>query len=259
METIVIESFTIEMIANAIAHFQTIHFAQLHIFCGKNWIRKFNSEKILPGNVPSCYRRKKFVFRHKTFKLVRKFLSETRSRPINYQYWRYHEQSQSRGTYTISQKFLSQSKCLEERKKLRFLLQMKHPVKHSLVRSWDALSEAMLAMNLEWCWERKDFSHQDLPTTLSVYTLSLYTQTWLSTISLSTRTNHWYVVFFLIQSWKLEIYQPLDSTWTIGPLETYNSDCYSKIFIESIHIDSRNTSGEKNFCICQYHSFWCDV
>ena len=40
-------------------------------------------------------------------------------------------------------------KCLEERKKLRFTLQMKDLVLHSLVQIWDTFLEVMLVMNLE--------------------------------------------------------------------------------------------------------------
>ena len=40
-------------------------------------------------------------------------------------------------------------KCLEKRKRLRFTLQMKHPVLHSLVGICDTYSEVMLVMNLE--------------------------------------------------------------------------------------------------------------
>ena len=40
-------------------------------------------------------------------------------------------------------------KCLEERKKLRFTLQMKDLFLHSLVRICDIFSEVMSAMNLE--------------------------------------------------------------------------------------------------------------
>ena len=40
-------------------------------------------------------------------------------------------------------------KGLEECKKLRFNLQMKDLVSHSVVRKWDTISVAMLAMNLE--------------------------------------------------------------------------------------------------------------
>ena len=50
---------------------------------------------------------------------------------------------------TILAKTVSQLKCIEERKKLRFTLQMKDPVLHSLVRIWDTFSEFMLVMNLE--------------------------------------------------------------------------------------------------------------
>ena len=52
---------------------------------------------------------------------------------------------------TIAAKTVSKLKCLEERKKLRFTLQKKDPVLHSLVRIWDTFSEVMLVLNLEYC------------------------------------------------------------------------------------------------------------
>ena len=50
---------------------------------------------------------------------------------------------------TITTKTVSQLKCLEEREKLGFTLEMKHLVLHSLVRIWDTFSEVMSVMNLE--------------------------------------------------------------------------------------------------------------
>ena len=90
--------------------------------------------------------------------------------------------------YIITAKAVSQLKCLEERKKLRFPVQLKGLVLHSLVQTWDTISVAMLAMNLEQCWPGRDLTNQKLLTTLSAYTLSWYTRTCLSTISLPTRS-----------------------------------------------------------------------
>ena len=50
---------------------------------------------------------------------------------------------------TITAKTVSKLKCLKERKKLRFTLQMKDPVVHSFVRMWDTFWEVLLVMNLE--------------------------------------------------------------------------------------------------------------
>ena len=44
---------------------------------------------------------------------------------------------------------VSQLNCLEERKKLRFTLQMKYLVLHFLLRTWDTFSVAKLARSLE--------------------------------------------------------------------------------------------------------------
>ena len=50
---------------------------------------------------------------------------------------------------TITAKIVSQLKCLEERKKLRFTLQIKDLVSHSSVRISDTFSEVMLVTNME--------------------------------------------------------------------------------------------------------------
>ena len=47
--------------------------------------------------------------------------------------------------------------------------------------------EGSLSRNLGWCWEEKDLKNQKLRSTLSTYTLSRYTHTWLSTKMLATQ------------------------------------------------------------------------
>ena len=115
---------------------------------------------------------------------------------------------------TITAKSVSQLKCLEENKKLRFTLPMKDLVLHSLLRIWDIFSEVMLVMKLENCWEEKDLTNQNLLTTLSAYTLSWYTRTWLSTISLVTQRLPCCVafLFFEAQGWRRYNY------WTVHEL-----------------------------------------
>ena len=50
---------------------------------------------------------------------------------------------------TITAKLLSQLKCLQEHKKLRFTLQVKDLVLPSLVRIWDKFFEEILVITLE--------------------------------------------------------------------------------------------------------------
>ena len=50
---------------------------------------------------------------------------------------------------TITAKILSQLKCLEERKKLRFTWQMRDLIFHSLVQIWGTFLEVRLVINLE--------------------------------------------------------------------------------------------------------------
>ena len=105
---------------------------------------------------------------------------------------------------TITAKAVSQLNCLEEQKLMRFNLQMKDLVLHCFERICETFPEITLAMNLEWCWEEKVLTNQNLLTTLSAYTLSWYTRTWLSPISLATRRRHCCVVFRLFHSSRLK-------------------------------------------------------
>ena len=68
---------------------------------------------------------------------------------------------------TITAKTLSQLKCLEEPKKLRFILQMRDLFLHPFVRTWDTFLVAMLGLDLESCWKKKELTRQNLFTTLS--------------------------------------------------------------------------------------------
>ena len=56
--------------------------------------------------------------------------------------------------------------------KVENYLKIKNVVLHFLVRTWDTFSVAMVAMNLEWCWEEKGRRSQNSLTTLSAYTLT---------------------------------------------------------------------------------------
>ena len=105
---------------------------------------------------------------------------------------------------TSTAKAVPQLKCFEERKKFRFTWQMKYLVLHSLKRTWDTISVAVLAKNLEWFSEEKDLTNQNLLTTLSTYTLSWYTPTRVSRISLAAGRLICCIASFSFQSSKLE-------------------------------------------------------
>ena len=140
-----------------------------------------------------------------------------------------------------------------------FTLQMKDLVVHSLVQTWDTLSLAMLAVNLEWCWEEKDLTNQNLITTVSAYTLSWFKGTRLSTILLAARKFHCCLAFFLFQSSKLETLYLLDSTWTIRPLVNYNSDHYQKMFSWYSYWIERHERWKNILCIGRHDSSCFDV
>ena len=153
-------------------------------------------EKMVHVKVPKRYRREIQTFWYKTSELFKIWLSETRSLPFHCWYCWSHEHAHSRETQ--SPRIVSQSQFLEERKKndiyignagsglAFFSTDLRHKI------------GAMSAMNLEY-WEEKDHSSQGLFTTLFAYTLSWYTQSWLSTILLKPKDQFWDQLRFL---WK---------------------------------------------------------
>ena len=106
-------------------------------------------------------------------------------------------------------KTVSQLKCLEERKLLGFTLEMKDLVLHSLVRTWNFFSVAVLAMNLEWCWGEKDPTNQNLFITLSPY--MVYTELIEYKINGHTKASL-FSLLFNDQSWRHSNY------WTVHEL-----------------------------------------
>ena len=165
--------------------FQPIHWALLQIFYQRNWIWKGSGRlqfrKYPTHQCTKVSRRENFCFLTGTFQSRQNSfiwnLVFTLPLRILLKPW-----TLSFKKDTITAKTVSQLKCLEERKKLRFTLQLKDLVLHPSVRFWDTFSEVMLVMNLEQCWEEKDLTDHNLLTTMSAYILSWYTRTWLSTI-----------------------------------------------------------------------------
>ena len=100
---------------------------------------------------------------------------------------------------TITAKTVSQLKCLEERKKLKFTLQMEDLLLRSLVRTWDKFWKVLLEITFVSCWEKKDLTDLNLTTTFSAYIPSWYIQTWLSINFLVTQRLHYCVAFLLSQ------------------------------------------------------------
>ena len=98
----------------------------------------------------------------------------------------------------ITAKFVSQSKCLEERMKLRYTLEMEKLVLHSSMQTRYTFPEVMFALDLEWRWDRKQLINQSLVTTMSTYALSRYTHT-----RLRTNLLRCCAIFPLFHSWKL--------------------------------------------------------
>ena len=174
-------------------YFQTIDWALLQTFYCNNWIGKGQWENANMGRFHlSMYKnvsQEKFVFfDNKNFQICRNFTiwnpNFTVPLRILLKPW-----TLSFTKDTVLAKAVSQLISLDERKKLRFTLKMKNLVFQFIVRTWDKFLVAMFAMKLEWCCKEKDLTNQNLPV-LSVNTLSWYTRTWLSTISLTTQKFH---------------------------------------------------------------------
>ena len=164
-----------------------------------------NFGNFLPIKVPKCYREKIHVFDKKLSKSSDFYYLEPGVYPsitalrILLKPWKPSFEKD-----TITARIVSQLEFLEERKKLRYTLQMEDLVLHSLVRIWDTFSEVKLVMNLEYWWEEKDLKNQNLLTTLSAYTLSGHTRSWLSTKLLATPKLHCCVAFLSFRSSRLE-------------------------------------------------------
>ena len=103
-------------------------------------------------------------------------------------------------------------------KKKRLILQMKDLLLHFIFWTWDKISETILLFNLECCWEKTDLTNQNLLPTLSDYTLSWYTRTWLNTKSFATQRPRRCVVFvffFKTQGCRYQNY------WTVHELPNF--------------------------------------
>ena len=155
-------------------------------------------------------------------------------------------------------KTVSQFKCLEELKKLRFTLQLKSLLLHSVRGTWDTISEVTLGMKLEWCWDEKDLANQNLLITLSANTFSWNTRIWLNTISLATRRPDCCVVFFVSKLKAGDII-------TIGHYIYYQTFCnhHFKLLLKNsfflVLTFNWGTGAEKNRCFCRYHSSFSDA
>ena len=202
------ESFTIELISNAFPQlFPASTLNSLTNFHRSNWYWNVNGwlqfRKHLTHQCPKMLQRESWCFLTRNSQNCQNsFIWNpifTLPSRILLKPWTLSFKKQ-----TITPKIVSQFKCLEELRKLRFTLQRRDLVSHSLVRALVKILVALLARNLEWCWEKKDLIKQKRLTTLSTYILSWYTRTWLSTMSLATRRLQCCVVFLFFPSLTLE-------------------------------------------------------
>ena len=134
-----------------------------------------------------------------------------------------------------------------------------HSLHGKFFRVLKYLSDNLHIHNKGWQVEtiRWRFYQKKLLTTLSAYTLSWSTWTWLIKISLATRRPHCCVVSFSFQSSKLETLISLDSTWLDHSFRILQFRPLPKNSFHSIHIELRD--GQKNplFLSVSPVSFWC--
>ena len=174
---------------------QTKHWSVLQLFQRSNWIWRVmavgKTQKILPINVQECSRSGFHVF----------FLFEKFQTCQNVSIWnlvfslaflissRQWNCSFKDGTNTT--KFLSFTKCLEQVRMFSITLRRKDLVSILQYGLGNRFLEVALAMNLEWCWEKRHLTNQGMLTIFtfkfSAYTLLWYTQTWLSDKLLMTQ------------------------------------------------------------------------
>ena len=112
-----------------------------------------NFGNILPINVPKCHREKNHVFSlEKLHSSQFYYLQPTVYPSITDVVEGMNNLIQ---VGTITAKTAWQLKCFEERKKLKFTWRIKDLVLHSLVRTWDTFSVAMLSQRSRSDFDRK--------------------------------------------------------------------------------------------------------
>ena len=143
-----------------------------------------NFRNILPINVPKYYGGRSYVFWQETFKVIRILLPGS---------WFYPSITDIVETMKniIQGRQNHCDNCIKvkvSRRTQKNEIYVSNEGSGLAFFSTDpgTFSEVMFVMKLEQCWEEKDLTNQNLLTTLSAYTLSWYTPTWLSTISLAT-------------------------------------------------------------------------
>ena len=169
------ETFRWPWLSNASAHFfRTIHSVLPRTFYRSNWTWKVNGRwqfwknpthqriKMLPRESSSF---SPIIFQIRQNSTIRNMVFNFPLQ-IMLTVW-----TLSFTKDTTTTKAVSQLKCLVEPKKLRFTLQMKDLVLHSLVETLDTFSEVMLAIFLEWRYGESEVTKQKVLATLSAYTL----------------------------------------------------------------------------------------
>ena len=208
-----------------------------------------NFGNILPINVPKYQRGKVHIFwLKKLSKLSESYYLEPVSTPPLRILLKPSTLSFKKGTNTV--KAVSQLNCLEERKKIRFTLQMKdlvfseevgHIFGSNVGNEFREIMRGKGPHNPEFAYD-----------ICCIH--SWFKRTRLSTISLATRKARCSVAFVLFQSSKVETLYLRDSTWTIRFLVTHNSNKYWKILFIVFTMTWKTPAVKNTPCIYRYHS-----
>ena len=146
----------------------------------KGWEEVAIPKKCYPSIYQNATERNSCFWYEKTWKNVRFLVSSTWfTPPITNIVEAMNTLVQARHNHIVN---CSTVKVFQKCKKLECTSQIKKPVIIFLVRTSHTFLEGKLALNLEYCWEKKDSTNQNMLTTLSAYAPSWYTQTRLSII-----------------------------------------------------------------------------
>ena len=142
---------------------------------------------------------------------------------------------------TMTQKLLSQQKCLEERKKLRFDSQETDRVLHCLFFSTDLghIFGRIVGNGFALLLRGKGPHKLEFVFDMSACIFSWYTQTWSSTICWSHKAS---VAATLSLCFKAKVWEPYNYRTELSDIQQHST---LKNYFLSIHMNLRDTRGEK--------------
>ena len=167
------------------------------------------SQILYPSRYQKVTEGKLRFFWWKTFKVVQILLSGDRFLPFHFGHCWSHEQSHL--WKKQPQRKLDHIQSVSRNAKIEIYLAKDGSGLAYFTADLRHFFGAIMAENLALCWEEKDFTNQNLLTTLSAYILSGFTRTWLSAISFALRKSHCCIFSFCFRTQTWEYY----NYWTV--------------------------------------------